>query len=112
MDTQPSLFDDLDAIANDLIHERDADRIRREILRVGCLSGQFSSNDVRSRWWTAEGDQSVFPNLIGATFASLTKHKVIEKCGTTKSTDRRGHNRGRIIPVYRLIDRSCCGKAG
>jgi len=107
MTTQLDIFTDysthnqaavLALIATDPLHARDQAAIVEAIKVSVRPDGLVNSNDWRAHM------PDVFPKLIGPTVNQLCAVGVLAKTERIeKSTDRRGRNSGRWIPVYRWV---------
>lgn len=97
----------LDLIADDWTHDASNRAVAEAILRVGRAhpDGLVDSNTVRAQLppWVA-------PHCVGAMFLRLSGKRLglIEKVpgASVASEDRKSHNVGRLMPVWRLTPRA------
>lgn len=103
----------LDLIAGDWTNEPSNRAVAEAILRVGRAdpNGLVTSNAVREQLppW-------VNPGSVGAMFLRLSGKRLglIEKVpgASVSSEDRKSHNVGRLVPVWRLTTKAAHGVGG
>lgn len=92
-------LDMLALIAEDPAHSRDRQAVIQAIRRAVDVCGPVvSAND-----WRPFVPAWVFHKVVGATVSHLIQRGVLVAAGSpVRSTDSKGGNAGRWIPVYRV----------